>query len=199
MGLIATAEKNVSDFKRVPAGSFIGRCFSVIDLGIQKVEWSGEVKSQHKIVITWELFGEDEEGNPLTVPVDGQEMPMTISKRYTLSLSEQATLRKDLESWRSKAFSDEELAGFDLRKLIDVYCMISVTHSLSKDGSKTYANVTAVTPIPSALRNSKPKGVHAPRVFEMDNPDMAVFASLSERMQATIMASPDWIDNKQSA
>jgi len=44
---------------------------------------------------------------------------LMISKRYTMSLGEQSTLRKDLESWRGKKFTPEELQGFDLNACID--------------------------------------------------------------------------------
>jgi len=88
------------DFKRVPTGVYIGRCYSLIDLGSQKVEFQGDVKLQHKILVRWELFGEDEDGQPLTVEIDGKARPMTISKRYTLSLSKE--FKSIISFFRSK-------------------------------------------------------------------------------------------------
>lgn len=197
--LTAVAEPT-TEFKKIPPGNYIARCFSLVDLGRQEVEWSGVTKLQRKIAISWEVFGEDEDGSPLTTTVDDQEMPMTISKRFTLSLSDKSALRKDLESWRGKQFSEDELKGFDLTKLIGVYCMINVTHSAGvKDKQKTYANVAAITPLPKSLKDHKPDPVHPSRVFDMDNPDMEVFSQLSERMQEIIQSSPDWIDNRQEA
>ena len=78
MAFIAT-DSGGGNFKRVPAGVFIGRCFSLIDLGTQLSTGQFGEKLQHKIRIGWELFGEDENGEQLTVDVDGKTMPMTIS------------------------------------------------------------------------------------------------------------------------
>ena len=45
-------------FKNVPAGSHLGRCYRIVDLGSQKVEYMGETKVQRKIMLSWELFQE---------------------------------------------------------------------------------------------------------------------------------------------
>jgi hypothetical protein len=71
--------------------------------------------------------------------------PFSCSKKYTASLNEKATLRHDLESWRGRAFTQEELKGFDLEKVIGVNAQVMVMHN-TKDG-KTYANVATVTPL----------------------------------------------------
>ena len=52
----------------------------------------------------------------------------TISATYTLSLGERSNLRKMLESWRSRAFTPEELQGFDLEK---VFAFVSYPNWLS--------------------------------------------------------------------
>ena len=70
-----------------------------------------------------------------------------LTKKYTLSLGEQANLRKDLESWRGKPFSAEELAGgFDLEHLYGINCLLGIQHEQNADGTKTYANITAILP-----------------------------------------------------
>ena len=189
MGFVAS-DSGGGNFKRVPAGVHIGRCFSMIDLGTQHTEGQYGVKMQHKIRIGWELFGEDENGAPLVVDVDGKQMPMTISKSYTVSLHEKASLRKDLAAWRGRDFTEEEAKVFDVSKLIGVYGMVNVT--TSETNGKTYSNVSGLTPIPSALKNAKPAGVHAPLVFDLDKPDMAVFDTFHEKLQEAIKRSPEW-------
>lgn len=190
MGFIATDSGGSGNFKRVPAGVFIGRCFSLIDLGTQMTDGQYGQKLQHKIRIGWELFGEDDAGQPLTVDVDGYEMPMTISKSYTVSLHEKSSLRKDLAAWRGRDFTDEEAKAFDVSKLVDVYCMINVT--TSETNGKTYSNVAGITPLPGALKNAKPSPVHGPVIFNLDAPDMAVFAKFHEKLQEAIKRSPEW-------
>ena len=178
------------DFKRVPPGAYIGRCYSLIDLGTQLSTGQFEEKMQHKIRIAWELFGEDEQGNPLTVEVDGNQMPMTISKSYTISLHEKARLRKDLAAWRGRDFTEDEAKAFDVSKLLGAYCMVNVTTS-EKNG-KTYTNVAGLTPLPGALKNAKPAPVHANVIFDLDKPDMKVFEGFHEKLQETIKKSPEW-------
>ena len=191
MGFIAKNEGG-GDFKIVPAGVFIGRCYELIDLGTQTNE-TGQFagKSAHKIKIGFELFGDDDEGNPLTISVDGKDMPLTITKDYTVSLHEKSSLRKELAAWRGKDFTDEEADGFDVSKLIGAYAMINVTHKTNTQG-KVRANISGLSPLPSALKNSKPAPIHKNRIFDLDNPDMEIFDTFYEYLQEQIKKSPEW-------
>jgi hypothetical protein len=190
MGFIARDSGGNGNFKRVPAGVFIARCYSLIDLGTQVTTGQYGTKEQHQIRLSWELFGEDESGEPLTIDVEGKLMPLTISKKYTVSLHEKASLRRDLAAWRGKDFSDEEAKAFDVSKLIGAYCMINCTESES--GGKTYSNVGGITPLPGALKNAKPAAVHGNVLFNLDNPDLDVFNTFYQHLQDTIKLSPEW-------
>lgn len=189
MGFTAS-DNGGSNYKRVPSGAFIGRCYSLIDLGTQRTDGQYGIKDQHKIQIGWELFGDDDEGNPLTVDVDGHVMPMTIKKSYTVSLHEKAGLRRDLASWRGREFTDEEVKAFDVSKLLGAYCMVNVT--TSENNGKTYSNVSGVTRLPSALKDAKPAPVHNNIVFNLDEPDMALFSAFHEKLQEAIKRAPEW-------
>jgi len=190
MGFVASDSGGGGNFKRVPAGVHIGRCYSLIDLGTQLTSGQYGEKLQHKIRIGWELFGEDENGGPLVIDVDGKSMPLTISKSYTVSLHEKASLRKDLAAWRGKDFTEEEAKSFDVSKLIGAYGMVNVT--TSETNGKTYSNVAGLTPLPAALKNAKPAPVHDNITFDLDKPDMALFASFHEKLQEAIKRSPEW-------
>lgn len=190
MGFIAKDSGDGGNFKRVPAGVHIGRCYSLIDLGTQLSSGQYGEKMQHKVRIGWELFGEDEQGQPLTIVTDGKEMPLTISKSYTVSLHEKAGLRKDLSAWRGRDFTEEEAKAFDISKLVGAYCMVNVT--TSESNGKTYSNVAGLTPLPAALKNSKPAPVHTNLIFDLDDPDMKVFATFHEKLQEAIKKSPEW-------
>jgi hypothetical protein len=189
MGFVAS-DSGGGNFKRVPSGVHVGRCYSLIDLGTQLSSGQYGEKLQHKIRVAWELFGEDEEGKPLTVEFDGKEMPMTISKSYTLSLNEKSSLRKDLQSWRGREFTDEEAKGFDISKLIGAYCMVNVT--TSETNGKTYSNVANLTPLPTALKANKPAPIHEIVTFDLDNPDWAVFDSFHDKLKDAIKRSPEF-------
>ena len=189
MGFIAK-DSGDSNYKRVPSGAFIGRCYSLIDLGTQHTDGQFGAKDQHKIQIGWELFGEDDNGTPLTVEFNGKTMPMTIKKSYTVSLHEKSSMRRDLASWRGRDFSEEEAAAFDVAKLIGAYCMVNVT--VSESGGKTYSNVAGLTRLPSVFKDSKPNPVHANVIFDLDAPDMELFASFHEKLQEAIKRAPEW-------
>ena len=128
-----------SNYVPAPAGAHAAVCVDVVDLGELEVTYSGKTKSQHKIKIVWQIDEERESGKPYSA-----------SKRYSLSLHEKATLRKDLESWRGKPFTDEELQGFDVEVLLNKPCMINVIHAV-RDGS-TYANITGVMRLPKGMQ-----------------------------------------------
>jgi len=189
MGFIAK-DSGGGNYKRVPSGAFIGRCYSLIDLGTQRTDGQYGVKDQHKIQIGWELFGEDDDGQPLTVETDNGVMPMTIKKSYTVSLHEKAGLRRDLASWRGKDFTDEEAKAFDVSKLLGQYCMVNVT--VSENNGKTYSNVSGLTRLPSAFKDSKPDPVHANVSFDLDAPDMKLFATFHEKLQEAIRKAPEF-------
>ena len=193
MSLIAS-DTGGGDFKRVPPGVFTARCFSVIDLGTQEVEFKGEVKHQRKVQISWELYGEDEEGNKL-VTDDGE--PMSISKRYTLSLSEKSRLRPDLEAWRGKQFTEDELKGFDLQTLLGVVCFLNITHT-EKNG-KIYSNVASITPLPRAMRDTLPVQHNKSRFYVITDGKNEVYQSLYEKLRETIDKAIEWRGVKAAA
>lgn len=190
MGFTAVAGSG-NAFRRVPQGVWIGRCIKVIDLGTQTVEFQGDVKHQHKLQVTWEVLGEDENGVPLVVEQDGVEVPMSISKRYTLSLHEKARLRADLEAWRGKPFTADELKGFDVSKLLGAYCMVNVVEQEGQNG-KSYSNISSITPLPRELAKHKPDSKTPLVSFDVDQPDMKVFDTFHEKLQETIKASMEW-------
>lgn len=185
MSLIASGTNQ--EFKRVPEGNHTARCFRIVDLGTQETTFNGEAKLSHKIIVFWELNGEADDGLPLATD-DGK--PFTVSKQYTMSLGKKANLRADLESWRGQAFTDEELKGFDISKLLGAYCMVTVKHEQS--GDKTYVNVASVARWPAALKNAKFKPHNANQLFDLDERDMSVFDALPEWLQDKIKASLEW-------
>lgn len=107
-------------------------CTSLIDLGTQVDEFKGEVKSRQKVFVTWAVADE-------TVEIDGEAKPRVISREYAVSLHERARLRADLEAWRGKAFTPEELRGFDLRSVLGKPCRI--TTGLTEGGNNKVLNL----------------------------------------------------------
>jgi len=184
--LIARATQ-ASTFKPVPPGSHLARCYRIIDLGTQKTTFQGESRSIKKVMFQWEVHSEDDDG-PLKT--DKGE-PMSISKNYTLSLSDKAVLRADLEAWRGREFTREELRGFELKNVLGAWCLITVTKATGNDG-KEYTNITAVSPVPKAMKQNLPNPFNQVGIFYIDDPDMEMFGTLSERIRQKIMETPEW-------
>jgi hypothetical protein len=125
-------------FKPAPAGVHQAVCVDVVDLGLLEVTYAGKTKKQHKIRIVWQI----EE-------LMDDMRPFIVQKRYTLSLSEKANLRKDLESWRGRAFTEAELEAFDVETVLGANCLLNVMR-VDKEG-ESYANITAVMPIKKGM------------------------------------------------
>jgi len=184
--LIARATE--SSFKPVTPGMHLARCYRVIDLGTQQSEYQGQTKHQHKTMIQWEVHSEDEDGNPLKTE---RGEPMSISKTYTVSLGENAALRRDLVAWRGREFTKEELRGFELKNILGAWCMLSVV--ASERNGKTYTNVAAVMPVPPNVKKmGLPEAHNEAQIFMISDPDMELFETFSNFLQEKIAASPEW-------
>ncbi len=177
------------NFKPVSAGVHLARLYRIIDLGTQKSEFEGKTNFLHKVKFVWEVHSEDDEGAPL---VTDKGEPMIITKDYTLSWGEKANLRKDLESWRGRPFTDEEQRRFDLKNVLDQWCMINVQHKPRQKGG-VFANIVGVSPVPKLVKqNGLPKGHNRCEIFLVSNPDMEMFETFSDYLKQTIQASPEW-------
>ena len=188
MPLIATAPSS-QEFAPIDAGTYLARCVQVLDLGTQTTEWMGEIKQTRKVRLAFETPTETK-----VFKEENGEQPYMLSKEYTLSLGEKANLRADLESWRGKTFTAEELEGFDLFTILGVPCMITVTHKTSKDGQKTFATITGISKIM--------KGMECPEAhnelikFAIDEWEDATFEKLSKYTQEKIYNSLEWAKRK---
>jgi len=177
---LTVSDPGGGNFVPAPEGTHVARCVQVIDLGTQtsgfyKDQHTGEPKKARKVMLGWELPTELQEDN-------GE--PFLVWGRYTSSLHEKSNLRKVLEGWRGRKFSEEELHGFHLKNVLDKPCLINIIHNES--GDRVFANVSAVM--------AMPKGQHAPPraheliVFDVDAFDKATFEKFSENLQKTIKA-----------
>jgi hypothetical protein len=185
MSIYATKPEG-TEFAKVEPGTYIARCYSMIEIGHVETEFNGEKKKVHKVNLTWELpeekavFSEDK----------GPE-PYVVSKTYTLSMHEKATLRKDLESWRGKGFTELEAARFDITKLLGQPCILSIVHQPGKsDPTKTYVVVTSISKLMKG--QECPPQYNPTRVLSFDNFDTDVFNSLSDYMKDRIMESDEF-------
>ena len=122
------------------AGMHHAVCSKVFDLGLQLETYNSETSQKHKGLVVWEL---DETIKDESSEYFGKRL--LVQKEYTLSLNEKATLRADLEAWRGREFTEEELQGFDIEKLLTVQCQLNIVHKTSKSGN-VYAKVVGIAP-----------------------------------------------------
>lgn len=108
---------------------------------------------------------------------------MNIGRFYTASLAEKAVLRRDLENWRGRPFSREELAGFDLFRILGTACQLIVTHTAQ--GAETYANVTGVMGFPRDM--PKPKSEY--RLVKYSPEEPAQFDELPRWLREKVASS----------
>lgn len=116
-----------NDFTPPPEGLHNAVCVDIVDMGERDTPW-GRKKA---IRLVWELEEEMEDGRRFVA-----------SKRYSPSLHEKATLRKDLKGWRGRDFTPEELQGFDLDNVLHAPCQLVVQQD-TKNGI-TYGNVVTL-------------------------------------------------------
>lgn len=177
-------ESNGSSYAPAPSGAHVAICIGFIDLGTQKSTYMGETKSRHMVQLRWELVDEAME--------DGR--PFTITRRYTWSMSEKATLRADLEAWRGRPFAKEDLGkdGFNTKKLLGVPCLLNIVHKTSDSGS-VFANIASIMPLPKGT--TKPGAsvnAHTYLALTEDAFDQATFEKLHDKTKEMIKASPEY-------
>lgn len=185
---MAITAKKSETFERelIEAGNYVARCYRMVEIGTVDEEFLGVKKQMHKVRIGWELPTELKTFNP-----EKGEQPCVIDKEYTLSLADKANLRKDLQSWRGKAFSDDEAEAFDITKLLGVPCMLNIIHVQGKkDPTKTYQAIGSVSPMPKGL--ICPPQVNEMFVFDFENFDEMKFNSLPDFLKEQIAKTPEY-------
>lgn len=157
----------------IEAGMYPAVCIAIIDIGEQYNKAFD--KYSRKCIFQWEIPDE-------TITIDGEEKPRVISETYTASLAEKATLRKALESWRGREFTQEELTCFDLENVLGAPCMLNIIHKENSKGNK-FASISTITRLPKGMTvaTETPK-----KIFSLNDPDAL----------DRINDFPEWIQNR---
>lgn len=161
----------------VEAGVYMAVCIGFVDLGEQ---YSEKFKNySYKGMYIWEFPGE-------TIEIDGEQKPRQLSKEFTISASNKSNLRKFIETWNSRSYSDEDFMEFDVFEQVGKPCQLNVVLNETKE----YANVDNLMPIP--------KGFPAPTTttehikWDMNAWDDALFDKLPEWIQEKIKKSTQY-------
>lgn len=102
----------------LPQGIHNAVCIGVIITGINKDKFG----LRKKVVLLWEVYVKDE--------------IKTMSREYTFSYDERATLRMHLESWRGGPFTEEKMSTFQIRNILGVPCKLVIQKMTAKSTFK---------------------------------------------------------------
>lgn len=161
----------------VEPGVYMAICIGCVDLG----EQYNETFKNHsnKCLYIFELIGE-------TIEVDGEMKPRQLSKEFAISSSSKSNLRKFIESWNGKSYTDDDFLELDLFDQIGKSCQLNVV----LNDTKEYANIDNLMPLP--------RGVPAfttetePIRWDMEQWDDEVFKTLPEWIQDKIKKSTEY-------
>jgi len=129
-----------------PADTVLMQCVDVVALGHKPETYQGEDKGlTPKLALVFRSTENRTDGTPFD-----------LSQEFTISTGKKAKLRAFLEAWRGAPYT-EDYPKVPVDAMCGVWAMVSVVHKPSSDGSKVYANIGSITPVPKALRNAIPE------------------------------------------
>ena len=163
----------------VAPGTYSAICVGSIDIGEQLVKYKDKSNYSNQVAFIFELVGED-------IEVDGKQEPRTLSRKFTFSKSEKSGLRKFVESWQGKKFSNEEFGDFDTNDMVGKEAMIGVV--LNDTGE--YANIDTIMGLPKGMSAGNPQSELIR--FDIDPWDQAAFDALPEFAQSWVMNSTNY-------
>ena len=134
------AKQENSDFEpHIEGSGFAATCVDVIDMGERINKKFGKLNHEVRLIFQ-------------TNEVNSQGRHFDISRTFTVSMNKKANLRIFLGQWRGKSYTEEQARkGVELHKLVGQHALISVEHRQSADGTKTYANISSIAPLPKEM------------------------------------------------
>lgn len=182
---VTARDKSEGSFTPHSEGQFAAVCVDVVDLGQRVEQWPG---SPDRIVDKCAIvFGTDSEGET-----------KDIASEFSLSMHEKAKLRKFLEAWRGKSYTDEQAKqGVPLDKLVRKGALISVEHKTSGKGRK-YAVIATIAPLPKQMDAPASDGYERPKFWAERKTQYAEEAKKWAASQMTAKAHAEPEDDDDS-
>ena len=173
----------------VAIGTYMARLVQVLDLGLQPQEYQGQIKDpKQEVNLTYELvteFMKDDEGKP------DETKPRWVGESFVLN-----NLKADLakSTKRIKAIDQKNEFKGNLIDMIGMPCLVTIAHNKSQKTGNIYANISMVSPPMAGI--PCPPLKNEPKVFDLSNPDPAIFLALPEFLQAKIKANLEYPGSK---
>ena len=175
MGFKMKATSTGGDFEPAPEGAHSAICTRLIDQG---TEHHAQFGDRRRVQIGFEIDELREDG----------ERYMVFS-RMTLSMHEKSNLRKFLESWRGRAYQEDE--DVDITSIVGRPGLVNVVHNVTEQG-KTYANIASVSSLPKGMTPITPKGETICLSLDPDAFSDAEFEKLHEKARERLQQTPEW-------
>lgn len=123
-------------------------CVDIIDLGQRLDNFPGkQPRLVHMVAMVFasgERHQDGENGKPGSL--------VTVQKEFTLSTFETSNLRKFVEQWYGRTFTDEQLKdGFALHKLVGRPILLTTVITPAKTGGRSYAKIMSQSPVPKGM------------------------------------------------
>jgi len=171
--MIAKETTSKTKSKPIEPGMYPAVCYAAIDRGTHHDEKFDKDKRELSLIFEVPDVRIEIEKDGIT-----KSLPRAISKTYTLSLHEKAKLRKDLQSWRGRAFTADELKGFELENVVGKPCLLNITQN------GEYSNIDGINPLMKGME--APKQEHDSTYFTFDKCEDGIEPAWPEGM-------PQWL------
>jgi hypothetical protein len=143
-----TVKSDGAKYAPAPEGQYVAVCVDFVLLGDAVDQYQN---NEPRIVTKGALVFQIEDENADT----GKRYEPAIE--FNLTFGEKASLRKFLENWRGKPYTNEEARkGAPLHKLAGQCGVITVTHKTSIATGRSYAKITNITPLMKGLPKLEP-------------------------------------------
>jgi hypothetical protein len=144
------AESRHRKFIPAPQGMHVARCVDVILMKDVVKEFPGKpARVVDEVKLVWQIAEHITAGKRFV-----------ISRKFTLSLHKKSALRAFMTAWRGCAFTDAELSGFDLERLLGAACLLQILHSPGREEGDVFARVLSATRMPKLMDELEPDAMY---------------------------------------
>ena len=176
-------KQSENSFTLLPPGTHPSRCYAMISLGTQPSK-NPQFKPAFKCLLQFEVPGE-------TIQVSGKDKPMMTNHfvtAYLGSVKKPSKTNLFLTSWRGRAFTETELAGFDLAKVVGSACLLNIVHE-NRNGQEREV-IASISPLPKGM--TVPPQFNPSVVYEIHQGKDDVYRNLPEWVQGMISNCLEW-------
>lgn len=138
-----TAKNSDAKFKSHDEGQFVGQCVDCVDLGECVQDFADKPKYlAQKCALVFRTGEKNDETGEF----------IDVSAEFTVSMGEKANLRKFLEQWRGKPYTQEQVdEGVPLDRLVGNWALLTIAHKKSAKG-RTYAVIVSGVGVPKQMQ-----------------------------------------------